>query len=233
MKKHTKAGLWALLFWMTTAGLARAEGVLVFGGTGRLGSEIVFQLINAGETDITVFARPTSDRARLQGVDVDYVTGDVLVESDVEAALTSQSFRVVINALSKSGNPSKSFYEDSQKHISKWSKATNVDRIVLNSSVGVGDSRDTYPDNRRSMFGDILDDKERAEENLKASGVDYTILRNYRIIEEPAPITGLAYLSDDQMSKGGIGRGDLAILNVYCLRAACANTIYHAIQTPE
>ena len=60
---------------------AWAEGVLVFGGTGLLGSEIVKQLANAGETQITVFARPTSDRSRLDGIDVNYVVGDVLNES--------------------------------------------------------------------------------------------------------------------------------------------------------
>ena len=233
MKRLAHSGILALLTWIGAMGLALADGVLVFGGTGRLGSEIVMQLINAGEQNVTVFARPSSNRERLEGLDVSYLTGDVLIDSDVEAAFKSNSFRVVINALSKSGNKSDSFYEDSQKHISKWSGATGVSHIVLNSSVGAGESRATYPNRRRSMFGAVLDDKEKAENDLIESRVPYTIIRNYRIIEEPAPVTGFAYLSQDQMSKGSIGRADLAILNVYCLRPYCRNKIFHAIQTEE
>lgn len=233
MKKHIKAALFGLVVWWGGLGPALADGILVFGGTGRLGSEIVKQLINAGEEEVTVFTRPSSDRKRLDGLDVAYVTGNVLDEGQVESALKSNSFRIVIDALSQSGNNSDSFYEDSQKHITKWAKETNVKRIVLNSSVGVGESRETYPNRMRSMFAAVLDDKERAEDNLIASGVPYTIIRNYRIIEEPAPVTGLAYLTQNQMAKGGIGRADLAILNVYCLRTACVDKIFHAIQTAE
>jgi len=233
MKKHIKTALFGLMAWIGALGPSLADGVLVFGGTGRLGSEIVKQLINAGEQEVTVFARPSSDRKRLDGLDVAYVTGDVLTEADVESALKSNSFRIVIDALSQGGNNSDSFYEDSQRHITKWAKATNVERIVLNSSVGVGESRETYPNRMRSMFAAVLDDKEKAEDNLTASGVPYTIIRNYRIIEGSAPVTGKAYLTEDQMAKGAIGRADLAILNVYCLRAACAGKILHAIQSAE
>jgi len=233
MKKHVKAVFFALVLWLGLGPVALADGILVFGGTGRLGSEIVKQLINAGEKEITVFARPSSDRKRLEGLNVAYVTGNVLDEAQVESALKSNSFRIVIDALSQGGNNSDSFYEDSQKHITKWAKATNVTRIVLNSSVGVGESRDTYPNRMRSMFGGVLDDKEKAENNLIASGVPYTIIRNYRIIEEPAPVTGDAYLTENQMAKGAIGRADLAILNVFCLRTACAGKILHAIESPE
>lgn len=233
MKNHAKAALLSLVAWLAGVGPGLADGILVFGGTGRLGSEIVKQLINAGEQDVTVFARPSSDRKRLDGLDVTFVTGNVLDEAQVESALKSNSFRVVINALSQAGNNSDRFYEDSQKHISKWAKAADVERIVLNSSVGAGESRDTYPNRMRTMFAAVLDDKEKAENNLVKSGVPYTIIRNYRIIEEPAPVTGRAYLTDDQMAKGGIGRADLAILNVYCLRSACAGKIFHAIESED
>lgn len=48
---------------------AMADGVLVFGGTGRLGSEVVKELLKVDEK-VIVFARPTSDRDRLQGLEI-------------------------------------------------------------------------------------------------------------------------------------------------------------------
>ena len=48
--------------------------VLVFGGTGQLGSAVVRELVAAGHP-VTVFVRPASDRSRLEGLKLDYVSG--------------------------------------------------------------------------------------------------------------------------------------------------------------
>ncbi len=210
---------------------ARADGVLVFGGTGRLGAEIVKQLVNAGEKDVTVFARPTSDRSRLEGLDVSYVTGDALDGADVEAAFKSASFRAAFNALAVSPlKPNEAFYETTQAHITEWAARTGVGRVILNSSVGVGDSSHVYPESMRPMFGAVLDDKGKAEENLTSSGVEYAIIRNYQILPETTPVTGDAYLTEDRSATGGIGRADLGVLNVFCLDGyLCRNKTFHAI----
>jgi uncharacterized protein YbjT (DUF2867 family) len=210
---------------------AHADGVLVFGGTGRLGSEIVKQLFNASETEVTVFARPTSNRSRLDSFDVTFAAGDALNEADIELAMKANNFSVVINALaSRIDAPNKTFYETTQANISKWAKETGVGRVILNSAVGAGDSSIAYPDNMRSMFGDILKDKENAENNLMKSGLEYAIIRNFRILPETTPITGKAHLTEDRMATGGIGRADLGILNVYCVDGyLCKNKIFHAI----
>jgi uncharacterized protein YbjT (DUF2867 family) len=73
-------------------------GVLVFGGTGQLGAEIVERLVAGGEK-VTVFVRPTSDRARLAGMVVEYSVGDMLNEADVASAFQGHSYRAVINAV--------------------------------------------------------------------------------------------------------------------------------------
>ena len=234
MKSILRLATVTIGFLTALPALSWADGYLVFGGTGQLGSEIVRQLINAGETEITVFARPTSNRQRLEGFAVDYIVGDALIENDVKAAFESKSFRVAINALAINpinlADKDKDFYEQSQKLISKYAEQTGVSRVILNSAVGVGDSRHVYPERMLMMFGPTLDDKEKAEESLMASGVPYTIIRNFQIIPEPAPITGEGYLTEDRDATGAIGRGDLGILNVYCLRKACENKTFHAIQ---
>jgi uncharacterized protein YbjT (DUF2867 family) len=229
--RSTRVALLAVSILFLALVPARADGVLVFGGTGRLGAEIVKQLVNASAKEITVFARPTSDRSRLDGLDVTFLTGDALNEADVEAAIKSNDFRVVINAMAVTpSNPNKNFYADGQINISKWAKETGVKRVILNSAVGAGDSSAAYPDRLRPMFGNILKDKEAAENDLLNSGLEYTIIRNYSIMPESTPITGTAYLTEDRMATGRIGRADLAILNVYCLDGyLCENKIFHAI----
>lgn len=223
--------LLTLSLFLLTLVPARADGVLVFGGTGRLGSEIVKQLNNAGEENVTVFARPTSDRSRLEGLTVTIVTGDALNEADVEAAMKSNDFRVVVNALAAGvDSTNKTFYRDGQANISKWAKETGVGRVIYNSAVGAGDSRSAYPEAMLSMFGDILKDKEAGENNLLESGLEYTIIRNFRILPESIAVTGTAFLTENRMATGGIGRADLGILNVYCIDGyLCENKIFHAI----
>ncbi len=212
-----------------------ADGILVFGGTGKLGFRIVEQLIRAGETDVTVFARPTSDLARLEGLDVSYVVGDATDDADVEAALKSANFRIVINAMSNPRSTGNfTFFQDTMKTIVKWSKETNVGRIILHSSTGAGDSkiilRADVPEATRIRFLD----KEIAENELVASGLDYTILRNYSIIPEPTVPTDEAFLTEDHTVGGRIGRADIAKLTLYCLDSyLCKNKTLHVSSPVE
>ena len=56
----------SLLVWAALSGQAMAD-VFVFGGSGRLGSDVVKNLLAKGE-DVVVFVRETSDRSRLAGL---------------------------------------------------------------------------------------------------------------------------------------------------------------------
>jgi len=209
-------------------GAAVASDVLVFGGTGRLGSEVVKVLVKKGE-QVTVFARASSKRTRLDGLDVLYVTGDVLVEKDVEAAFKSNPFRVVVDALAQSGAGAM-FYDTSQEHISKWAAASGVEQVILHGSVGAGDSRNAYPEGRWSRLEAVLMAKDRGEQHLIASGVPYTIIRNLNLMPDGSPATGQALLYEDQTRVGSVTRSDLALLTAECLyNSGCTNKIFHAV----
>jgi uncharacterized protein YbjT (DUF2867 family) len=211
-----------------------ADGVLVLGGAGRLGSAIVKQLVNAGESEIIVFVRPTTDRSRLEGLDVSYFVGDALVESDVEAAFKSKPFNVVINALSiptELHADNKSFFTDSQRHMTKWAKETGVKRIILHSSIGVGDSKALRRNPLPAGHADIHFDKEAAEEVVISSGLKYVIIRSGGLRFEPTLVSGKSYLTEDHTKTGLIGRADLGVLTVYCLDGyLCKNKNFHAIE---
>ena len=57
-----------------TAPHEASRKILVFGGSGQLGSQVVRALIGAGH-DVTVFVRPTSERDRLADLKVHYIQG--------------------------------------------------------------------------------------------------------------------------------------------------------------
>jgi uncharacterized protein YbjT (DUF2867 family) len=202
--------------------------ILVFGGSGQLGSEIVKQLVGAGYP-VTVFVRPTSDRSRLAGQKVQFIEGNVLYEPDVERALKQRPFDVVINALGRSES-GVDFYATSGRLIAQWCKATGVKQVILHSSVGVGASRAAYPPGMYPQRSELFVNKQVAEDDLITSGITYTIIRN-AVLHELAPgATDGARLFEDQAKFGAVSRRGLARLTRECVgNAACANRIYHAI----
>ncbi len=209
-----------------------AEGnAIVFGGSGHLGSEIVKLLVEAGN-QTTVFVRPTSDRSRLDGLDVSYAVGDVINEDDVAAALQETDFDVIINTIAKRmGEPVP--HENGQRHINKWAKETGVGQVIFLSSVGAGDNASVVPENMQKFqepFRDQLIDKGVAEVELRESGLNYTIIRTGAVIPVGAEPTGQGQLVEDESVIGPITRPDLAVLVIGCvLNPDCKNKIYHSV----
>jgi uncharacterized protein YbjT (DUF2867 family) len=213
----------------THAGAAPSAGpVLVFGGTGRLGAEIVRALLAAG-FEVAVFARPESERQRLAGLPVTFVVGDALVDDDVRRALESRRYRIVVNALGRSESPP-SFFATTGTSIAKWSKAGGVEQVILHSSVGVGDSRDAFGSVRSPLLADVFDAKETAEAALIASGVRYTIIRHARLQDPRGAPPETPRLVADPKAVGTVSRRGLARLTVECAaQARCYGRTYHAV----
>jgi uncharacterized protein YbjT (DUF2867 family) len=220
--------------------IAANGGVLVLGGPGELGSEVVKVLVAAGEC-VTVLARPTSNRERLDGLDISYVIGDMLVEADMERVFTEVSYRAVVDASSGPYREmadatsellkAQSFYEESQNIISKWAAATRVQHLILHGTVGAGDSADlVHVENLFKVQRLALASKNKAEKILVSSGVPYTIIRHLTVLPLAAQESGKARLSTDLTEVGAVTRDGLARLTLECLgNAECLNAIFHAM----
>ena len=76
------------------------EKILVIGGTGRVGSEIV-KALHDDYRDVTVLSRSDSNRRRLKGLNIKYLKGNVLLDGDMKQVFTEVSYDVVINAIAK------------------------------------------------------------------------------------------------------------------------------------
>jgi uncharacterized protein YbjT (DUF2867 family) len=203
--------VFALGIALLLPGVASAAEVLVFGGTGQLGAQIVRSLDRAGHT-VTVFHREGSSLERLQGLPVKFVTGDATREADVVAAFLARR------------------YETTQRAITAGAKAGGVRQVILHSSVGAGESRAIYPEARWPQMAEVLTAKDVAERELIASGVPYTIIRNAVLRNDAPGATERAELTTDQRRFGAVTRSGLGRLTADCaLKADCLGRIFHAV----
>jgi uncharacterized protein YbjT (DUF2867 family) len=218
-----------LLGLFTVAAVANTApvDVLVVGGTGRLGAPIVRLLVEAGYP-VTVFVRSSSDRSRLDGLKVTYVTGDLMKSDTVKAAISNRQFRFVIDASAR-GNSDESFYDTAMRNILDALEGSQVRQFILHGSVGAGDNMKQFPNIPFDRMRDVMIAKGEAEAMLKASGIDYTIIRNGRVQVDGTPATGTGQLTGDVTVMGTITRADLAVLTMECLdNPDCMNRTFHA-----
>ncbi|NKB44025.1 MAG: NAD(P)H-binding protein [Alphaproteobacteria bacterium] len=229
MMKSVVALTLSLLFWAPMS-LAAGGGVLVLGGTGQLGSEIAKDLVGAGKT-VTVLARPTSSRARLEGLDVTYVIGDMLVDADMERIFTSTPYDAVVDASSQAFGGDQAFYEESQVLVSKWAAATKVGQVILHGAIGAADSdRLIYVEKTHPVQQTAIASKTIAEAILTSSGVPYTIIRHLTLLSMETKESGNARLTEDLTAVGAMTRDGLARLTLECLgNEDCLNVIFHAV----
>lgn len=186
-------------------------GVLVLGGTRGVGLETVRLLRERGNA-VTVLVRESSDTAELKATGARLVVGDALDRASVDAAFGSGNFRAVVSTLSGKGKDGR--YADSEGNINGMdgAVANGVDRFVLVSSVGVGDSRDALPWIARVMLKSFLANKGLAEDHLYASSLDYTVIRPGNLNNDEA--TGTGILTEDRSAGGSISRAEVARLLV-------------------
>ncbi len=239
MLKKLSVAFAALLLWGPFAEAADAEaadaeaadgGVLVLGGTGKLGSEIVKDLVEAGD-DVTVLVRPTSNRERLAGLELTYVTGDLLDDADVERVFKGASYRAIVDASGQPQGGDVRYYPESQRLISKWAAATGVRQIILHGATGSGDSAELFRmENVQEMRLGSLVAKDEAETILTSSGVPYTIMRHMTLLPLETTESGNARMTTDHTVVGAISRDGLARLTLECIdNDECLNTIFHVV----
>jgi len=190
-----------------------AEGgrnVLVFGATGKLGTEIVKDLREHGDEG-TAFVRASSDRSALEPLGVDFAVGDVLDPASVQAAFAAGSFDAAIVTIAELSVPD--LDRAGNINVADAAGTAGVQRVIMISTVGAGDSLEAAPLISRLALAKVLPQKTAAEAHFRASGLDWTIVRPGGLPPGVVP-TGRGLLSEDPATMGFIKRPDLARLVV-------------------
>ena len=176
--------------------------VLVSGATGHTGKRIVSELLDAGHSPVAL-VRESSDTSELpEGCETRL--GDL---TDLPADACSGMDAVIFAAGSGSGTGPEmtdKVDRDGAKRLIDLSVASDVRRFVMLSSIGAGDSD---PDHE---LGHYLQAKHEADEHLKATDLEYAILRPVALTDESG--TGEVRLGENVDPKGEAARGDVAKL---------------------
>lgn len=221
--------LFVILSNQTLYGKDNDSKILVIGGTGRIGSEIVKEL-SINHSDITVMSRAKRSKDVLDGYEIKFVKADVLDEKEVARVFQSHKYDVVINSIAKV-NDDKNPHAHGQINLNKWSKDSGVKHFILIGSVGASQNQGPLvSDFTWKKWGETLKSKGLAEESLIKSGITYTVIRTGIIIYDDTPSTGNGQLSSNHTIVGKITRKDLAIQTVGCImKSKCKNKIFHAL----
>ena len=186
--------------------------LLVIGGTGGTGREIVRQAAAAGHT-VSVLARDIEAAERaLPGTRI--VGGDVLDQVAVDRAVEGQD--VVASSLGSGLSLSRmTMLSEGTRKLVEAMKAKGVRRLICITGVGAGDSRghggfvyDWLI--RPTILRQVYADKERQEAVVRASGLDWVIVRPAMLTNNP--LTGRYRTPTDLtgVHGGKISRPDVA-----------------------
>jgi nucleoside-diphosphate-sugar epimerase len=192
------------------------KSIFLAGASRGVGREIA-QLLRQKSFKVKALLRTDAAQAELESLGVTPVMGDALNPTELEAAMLTEPFWAVISTvggLPKDGQ--RADYLGNKNLIDAALKA-GVQKFILVSSIGSGNSADALPPAALETLRPVLIEKAQAEQYLIASGLTYVIIRPGGLKSEPA--TGNGVLTPDPTIAGTIHRADVARLVCQCLES--------------
>jgi uncharacterized protein YbjT (DUF2867 family) len=193
--------------------------VLVVGATGGSGRAAVDALVADGH-EVTAFARRST--AVFGGRDgVRPLDGDATVGADVDRAVEGQDAVVVALGISENalrvrlrgstGTPLDVRSRGTAAAVAAM-RGSGVRRLVVQSSYGVGETRDRLPLSTRLVFALVLRpqiaDTEVQERIVRTSGLDWSIVQPVTLTDgdEPATLSRSGETAGMKVSRRAVGR---------------------------
>jgi putative NADH-flavin reductase len=187
--------------------------LLLLGATGLTGRQLLAQALEQGH-DIAALVRDPGKLA-VEHERLRTVTGDATDAAAVDHALEGRdAVLCALGTRSPRSLVSSNLMTASMRALVPAMKRRGVSRLILESALGVGQSAEHAPAAFRLAFATVLRqvgrDKAAAEDYLRASDLDWTIVYPPSLTNGPA--TG-AYRSGETLDLGGvptISRADVA-----------------------
>jgi len=185
--------------------------LIIFGANGRTGRHLVEGALQSGYT-VTAFVR-SRNRVSISYPKLAVVEGDVLDFASVDRAV--RGHEAVISALGITSSSGPAICSEGILRILSAMKQNDVRRLVAVSEASVSATLNQLPKIGRAMIRLILDqqaiaDKERMEQYMKNSGIDWTIVRPPFLTNGPARGNYRAGEALDLKLTSTISRADLA-----------------------
>ena len=183
--------------------------LIVFGATGNVGLEVVKQALEKGY-EVTAFVRDPSKLA-VEDEKLQIITGDVLDLAAVTSAVQGQE--AVICSLGSSSLGKTSIRVDGTATIIKAMNENKVQRLIVVSAMGTGDSWSSLSSSSKMIYKTMLRharaDHEKQETEVKDSGLQWTIVRPSGLSD--GPVTGSYDVGKNIPAKTSrISRADVA-----------------------
>ncbi len=183
----------------------------IFGATGATGLELVRQAVERGHA-VTAFVRNPAPLAD-SGDGLTIITGDIYDKAAVARCLQGQD--AVVCALGARDLRKTTIRRDGTVNIINGMKQAAVNRLIVVSAMGIGESWHTLSLFNKLFFATLLrhsrTDHEAQETAVKASSLDWTIVRPSGLMDTPG--TGVYSVGENIRAKTSkIPRADVADL---------------------
>jgi uncharacterized protein YbjT (DUF2867 family) len=185
--------------------------IAIAGGHGKIALILGRLLAERGDTVRGLIRNP--DQADdLRAVGIEPVIADLESESDIASAIRGADAVVfAAGAGPGSGDARKKTVDlGGAVKLIEAAKAEGVSRYLIVSSMGA----EKAPPDGAEGFGAYLQAKFEADEAVRASGLDYTVVRPGGLTDDPG--TGLVTIAEDT-GRGKVPRADVAAVFVACL----------------
>lgn len=182
--------------------------LVVFGATGGTGQQIVSQALAAGHAVAALVRDPA--KMTVQHAHLTLIQGNVLDRVAVDRALAGAD--AVFISLGNTANNPNQIVSAGTAVVLDAMKSAGVKRVIVISSLGVGDSKDQVPLFFKALIVTALrnafQDKEAQEKLVMGSELDWTIIRPGGLTDGPA--TGAYRAGLDRSIGGQVARADVA-----------------------
>lgn len=196
--------------------LASGKPVFIAGGSSGVGYELVRKLSERG-TPVKVLARRQDAFYFLNLLPhVTAVLGDAMDPAAVQECMKGCGSAVTTLGGQPVARQVERVDYAGNSHVIEQAGILGVDRIVLVTSVGCGNTAKAIPEHVYRTLQGALEAKSHAERDLKLyTNLDWTIIRPGGLTNDPPSQS--AILTDDPMASGSVSREDVADVLVQVL----------------
>ena len=204
-------------------------GVLIFGATGPTGT-LVTNLLRERGIAVAAVLRSEARRGEFEHSGAEVLRADAMQPDSLASILESavEGYPILLNLLGGNpfGEPESWPDYEGVRNVTEAAAAAGYRRYILVTSVGTGDSWQ-YADAAEAILKPIIELKSRAESHLKATALDWTILKPGGLgPPQWQNARGKALITENHGVRGLIDREDLADVILRLLEAD-SDTIRH------